>query len=154
MKHRWLVLALLAIALVLAVSSAAAEPAPNVTFRLDNPPPANDPLELAVGESHTFYIEVSSDQPFTLAMAMTDAYYPGRGVFWHGVDVVVRDDFALLELTITGKSPTSELAAVCDWPQPGDCWPEGVVPLAIAAGARFAGGATVSEIFPFSVVVY
>jgi hypothetical protein len=86
-------------------------------------------------------------------MALSNAYYPGRGVFWHGSDRATRDTTAVLHLTVTGKGSTAGLWEVCDWPEPGDCWPEGTAPLAIAAGVRFQGGGVVSQQFPFAVLV-
>lgn len=83
--------------------------APIVTITLLNPPSAGV-LELAVGESYTFEILITSDEPFLTAMAMTNAYYPGRGVFWHGGDRAARSTSAILELTVTGKASTA------------DCW--------------------------------
>jgi hypothetical protein len=136
--------------------SASAFPAeassPPVTIELLNPPPGGV-LELAVGESYTFDITIESDEPFVVAIAMTDAYYPGRGVFWHGSDRATRDTAALLELTMTGKNSTADLWAACDWPESGDCWPEGVAPVSIVAGVRYKGGVVIAEQFPFAVVV-
>jgi hypothetical protein len=140
--------------LLLGVASAGAKTTPDVTIKLLNPPPKNKPLKLAFGESYTFDILITSDQSFVLAMAMMDAYYPGRGVFSAVSDRASQDTSALLHLTITAKEPTAFLPAVCDWPQPGDCWPEGVAPLSIRAGVRFPGGLIAADQFPFSVVVY
>jgi hypothetical protein len=126
--------------------------APGATITLLNPPP-DGLLELAVGESYTFDVEITSDAPFVVAMALTDQYYPGRGIYWHGSDRATQDTEAVLHLTMTGKKSTADLAAVCDWPEPGDCWPEGVAPAAIAVGVRFKGGQVVAERFSFAVVV-
>ena len=130
-------------------TSATAAPA---TITLLNPP-KDGVLELDVGESYTFDIEITSDEPFILAMAMTDEYYPGRGIYWHGGDRVTHDNYALLHLTMTGKKSTAGLAAVCDWPEPGDCWSEGVAPASIVAGVRYKRGQVVAEQFAFAVVV-
>jgi hypothetical protein len=131
-------------------SEAAAEPV--VTIELLNPPP-NQLLELAVGETHTFDIQITSDEPFILAMAMPDAYYPGRGVSWHQGDRAHHATSAQLQLTMTGKKPTDGLLAICDWPEPGDCWPDGVAPVSIVTGVRFKKGVVFAEHFPFAVVV-
>ena len=152
MKQRLMLLVLLAMVLLVCAPSSAVESAPPISINLLNPP-KDGLLDLAVGESYTFDIAVTSDEPFTLAVAMTDAYYPGRGVFWHGIDRASRSTSALLQLTMTGKASTAGLPAVCDWPEPGYCWPDGVAPVSIVAGVRFAGGVTVSEVFPFAVVV-
>ncbi|MFN2224981.1 MAG: hypothetical protein ACK2UY_01715 [Anaerolineae bacterium] len=143
------------LAAILAVVGMPAPPAtaaPVVTITLLNPP-SPEGLALEVGETYTFDIEVTSDEMFQMAMAQTDAYYPGRGVTWHGQDHVTRGTYALLHLTVTGKNSTADLQAVCDWPLQGDCWPDGVAPLAIAVGARFKKGELVVEWFPFSVEV-
>jgi hypothetical protein len=137
--------------LMVPIASTAAPKPP--TIKLLTPPPKNKPLELAVGESVTFDILVKSDEPFVLAIALTNQYYPGRGIYWHGGDQASHATEAVLHLTMTGKGSTADLFAVCDWPEPGYCWPEGVAPVAIAVGVRYPGGAVYSEQFPFSVVV-
>jgi hypothetical protein len=112
------------------------------------------PATLAVGETQTILIEVKSKQPFQQAIAMTNAYYPGRGVFFSGASRVIDDTYALLELTITGKNPTTDLPGVCDWPLPGaKCTPDGVAPLAIALGLRYQGNEVYGEYYPFTVEV-
>lgn len=138
--------------LVTHVVAVQAAPAPRFSIKLLNPP-KHGVLELDVGESYTFYIEVKSDTPFIRAMALTDAYYPGRGVFWNGSDGQAQATEALLELTMTGKASTADLWAVCDWPEPGVCWPEGVAPVGLAVGVRFGGGVVIAERFDFAVVV-
>jgi hypothetical protein len=154
MKKLLVTISVAAVALLLAFTCAdQATAASTVKIKLLNPPHKNKPFELAVGESYTFDILLTSDEPFTVAMAMPDAYYPGRGVFWHGRDGENQNTSALLHLTMTGRNSTADLPAVCDWPEPGDCWPEGVAPVAIAVGARFAGGQVYGEQFPFAVVV-
>jgi hypothetical protein len=59
----------------------------------------------------------------------------------------------LLEITITGKNSTADMLGVCDWPEPGYCWPDGVAPVAIVAGMRYDGGVVYAEQFPFAVIV-
>jgi hypothetical protein len=117
-----------------------------------NPPP-EDGLELQVGETHTFEIEVEQGRAFVLAMAMPDAYYPGRAVVWHGNDIAHRDNAALLQLMMTAKGSTADFAEVCDWPEPGICWPEGVVPVSIVTGVRFVQGEVLAERFDFYVAI-
>lgn len=154
MKKLVVAISVMAVALLLASTLAhQVTAASTVRIKLLNPPPKNKPLELAVGESYTFDILVTSDEPFSVAIAMTNAYYPGRGVFWHGSDRASQQTSAVLHLTMTGKDSTADLFAVCDWPEPGDCWPEGVAPVAIAVGVRYAGGEVVGQQFPFAVVV-
>jgi hypothetical protein len=55
---------------------------------------------------------------------------------------------------MTGKKPTAGLPEVCDWPEPGDCWEEGVAPASIVVGVRFHGGRVVVEQFAFAVLVH
>ena len=152
MKRLLSVIGLMTLLVLVAPIPSIAEPG-TPTIKLLNPPPKNKPLVLAVGESYTFDIQITSDEPFAVALAMTNAYYPGRGVFWHGSDRATQATSAVLQLTMTGKAPTADLWAVCDWPGPGDCWPEGVAPVAIAVGVRFADGQVVAEQFPFAVLV-
>ena len=142
----------LVVAVLLCTLGSQAAAIPEVSIEFLNPP-KKDLLELGVGESHTFWVEVTSDEPFILAMALTNEYYPGRGIFWHGGDHVSQNTYALLELTMTGKNSTADLWAVCDWPEPGVCWDAGVAPVAIAAGVRFPGGVTIAEQFAFAVEV-
>jgi len=146
--------ALVAVVLLLrAPPTQASRPSPpEVTITLLNPPP-DGLLELAVGESYTFEVWVESEELFLWAIAMTDDYYSGRALYWHGKDKVVHDDSALFQLTMTGKRPTADLPPVCDWPEPGDCWPEGVAPASIVVAVRFHGGPVVVERFAFAVLV-
>jgi len=131
----------------------AAKPGPTITIELLNPP-ENGLLELAVGESHTFDILITSDQPFVSATAKVDIFYPGKGVFWHaGTDSVSQSNTALLHLTVIGKKSTADLPAVSDWPSPGISWPAGVAPQQILAGARFKGGLVSANAFAFAIRV-
>ena len=153
MKRLLAVVSIVSAALVLlSIPSAQATTPHNVTITVQNPAPEAG-LILDVGESYTFDIEVTSDDPFVMTIAQTDSFYPGRGVFWHGGDVATHSTSAMLHLTVTGKRATAPLPAVCDWPQPGDCWPEGVAPLSIVVGVRFKGGEVVVDWFPFAVEV-
>lgn len=140
MKKSLIVILVLIIALLLASTPTHMVIASSiVTIDVLNPP-KDDLLELGVGDSYTFDIKIESDDPFILAIAMTDAYYPGRGVFWHGSDRASQTDSALLHLTIKGKELTNFL-------------PDGVAPVAIVAGVRFKGGVVYSERFDFNVRV-
>ena len=140
------------VVLLVLVCSVQARAPSSVRIKLIKPPPGGL-LELDVGQSHTFEIQIQSSEPFPWAMAMTDSYYPGRGIFSPGGDRAGQGTEAVLYITLTGKNSTADLPAVCDWPQPGDCWPEGIAPVSIAAGVRLAGGQTVGEQFTFGVVV-
>ncbi len=123
-------------------------PAPAVTFTLLTPLPAY----LVVGETAVVGVRVESSEPFVMAVALSDAYYPGRGVRFDGSPAVHGATTADLFLTLVGRAPTSDLGAVQDWPVDED-WPAGVAPLAVQVGARFAGGALASATFPFAVTV-
>jgi hypothetical protein len=122
--------------------------APAVTFTLLTPLPS----QLAVGESAVIGVRVQSSEPFVMAIALSNAYYPGRGVSFDGSPAHPQDTSADLYLTITGRASTADLAAVQDWPADED-WPAGVAPVAVAVGARFAGGAVIGTQFPFAVAV-
>ena len=136
--------------LLLCVLFSEATAAPTVTITLLNPP-ETEPLVLEVGRSRTFDIQIESDEPFILAMAMPDAYYPGRGVSWRRNSIAHHDTEAVLSLTMTAKKSTEGLPAVRDWPDPDDYWPEGQAPVSIVAGARFKKGLVVQKQWPFSV---
>ncbi len=140
---------IVALAILLTCITASAATVPTVTIRLLN----DLPTELAVGQSYTIDILVTSDEPFILAMAMPDQYYPGRGIFFHGSDSVTHANEAVLHLTVTGKASTADLAAVSDWPTPGENWPAGVAPASVVVGVRFKHGQVVAERFNFAVKV-
>ncbi len=135
MRRLTVLLLLLATIFSMATPAVAAEAA--ITF--ENPPPGGV-LELAVGESHTFDITVTSDETFVLAIALTDQFFPGRGVFFAGSDRETMSTTADLRLTINGKEAT-------------DFLPDGVAPVAIVVGVRYKGGIVVSERFDFVVRV-
>ena len=158
MKRIYVAVSLAALAVLLVSTTAsAARPVPpplaegGVTFQWISPPPST----LKVGESYTIEMLVESpDRAFLQAVAMTNAYYPGRGVFFSGGDRVVRDTTAVLQLTVKGKNPTADLPSVCDWPLPGaPCTEPGTAPLAIAVGVRYKGGEVYADHFPFAVAV-
>jgi hypothetical protein len=123
-----------------------------VVIELLNPPPGGI-LELDVGESYTFDIQITSDDPFLLAKATLDVYYPGKGVRGGVNGRARRTTSALLHVTVTGKGSTVALPAVYDWPEPGINWPAGTSPVSIVAGVRYKGGTVVAERFSFAVAV-
>ena len=125
-----------------------ASTAPQVTFTLLTPLPS----QLAVGETAVIGVHVESSEPFVMAIALSDAYYPGRGVLFDGSPAQHGGTSADLYLTVTGRDSTADLAAVQDWPGDED-WPAGVAPLAVRVGVRFAGGLVVSTSYPFAVAV-
>ncbi|HEY8202854.1 MAG TPA: hypothetical protein VII47_16080 [Actinomycetota bacterium] len=126
----------------------AASTAPQVTFTLLTPLPS----QLAVGEKAVIGVHVESSESFVMAIALSDAYYPGRGVLFDGSPAQPNSTSADLYLSLTGRDSTADLAAVQDWPDDED-WPAGVAPLAVRVGARFAGGLVVSTTYPFAVTV-
>ncbi|MBM2848718.1 MAG: hypothetical protein HW418_1660 [Anaerolineales bacterium] len=139
-----------AVALVVVLASPASPAAaqPVVTFTLLT----ELPTQLAVGQSHTIQVQVTSDEPFLMAMAMPDTYYPGRGIFIHGIDIALHTTEAVLLLEVTGKASTADLPAVQDWPATED-WPAGVAPASVVVGVRFQNGQVVSQRFNFAVAV-
>lgn len=140
-----------AIALLTCMASSVA--ADSGRIELLNPPP-DDLLELDVGETYTFDIEIKHGTEFILAMAMPDVYYPGRAIIWHGNDIANHERSATLHLTMTGKGSTTDFAAVCDWPElDDDCWDEGVVPASIVVGVRFKKGVVIQQRYDFAVKV-
>jgi len=147
-KRLLIVAGLMASTLALGGTPVPASAAPNVTFTLLTPLPT----ELAVGESAIIGVRVQSSERFVMAIALSNAYFPGRGVLFDGSPAHPRDTSADLYLTITGRAPTAGLPAAQDWPADED-WPAGVAPVAVAVGARFAGGAVVGAQFPFAVTV-
>jgi hypothetical protein len=149
-RTRFTIAMLLALAaLTIAVPPApAAAAAPTVTFTLLTPLPTH----LTVGETAVIGVHVESSQPFLMAIALSDAYYPGRGVSFDGSSAVPGGTSADLYLTVTGRASTADLAAVENWPADED-WAAGAAPLAVRVGARYTGGGVASAAFLFSVVV-
>jgi hypothetical protein len=131
-----------------ASASAQTSTEPTVTFTLLTPLPT----ELAVGETAVIGVRVQSSEPFLMAIALSDAYYPGRGVRFDGSAAATRTTSADLYLTITGRDSTAALPAVQDWPGEED-WAAGIAPLAVRVGARFPGGRIVGATFLFGVAV-
>ena len=127
---------------------AAAATQPEVTFTLLTPLPQS----LAVGETAVIGVHVESSEPFAMAIALSDAYYPGRGVLFDGSAAQAHATSADLYLTITGRESTAGLAAVQNWPVDED-WDAGVAPLVVRAGVRFAGGYVASAAYLFGVTV-
>ena len=128
--------------LALAALTVLAAPAPagatttTVSFTLLTPLPT----QLAVGETVVIGVHVESSEPFVMAIALSDAYYPGRGVSFDGSSAQPGDTSADLYLTVTGRASTAELAAVQNWPADED-WAAGAAPLAVRAGARLSAAA-------------
>ena len=121
---------------------------PEVTFTLLTPLPTS----LAVGETAVIGLHVESSEPFAMAIALSDAYYPGRGVRFDGSAAHAHDTSADLYLTITGTQSSAGIPAVQDWPIDED-WDAGVLPLVVRAGVRFAGGYVATAAYTFGVTV-
>jgi len=152
MKRLFIDFGIILLAVLLSFSPVvAAKAAPTVSITLQNPLPNG--TVLAVGQTYTFNVLVTSSQPFVLAMALPNAFYPGRGVYWHDSDRSTQATAALLHLTVQGKNSTAGLAAVHDWPTAGINWQQGTAPLAIVVGVRFKGGQVVTKTFTFAVKV-
>ena len=147
LKRLLIAASLMASTLVLSAPVSAGA-APEVTFTLLTPLPT----QLTVGQSATIGVRVQSSETFVMAIALSNAYYPGRGVAFDGSPAHPRDTSADLYLTITGRAPTAGLAAVENWPADED-WAAGAAPVAVAVGARFKGGGVVGMQFPFAVTV-
>ena len=145
--------ALVALSICAAVPAAASAPAvaasePTVTFTLLTALPTH----LAIGETATIGVRVESSEPFLMAIALSDAYFPGRGVRFDGSAAQAHATSADLYLTITGWQSTAGLPAVTDWPVDED-WPAGTLPLAVRVGARFSGGRIIGSSYLFGVTV-
>ena len=148
MKSALGMVSVVVLAIILACTASPATAQPVVTFKLLN----RLPTHLAVGESYTIQVRVTSDEPFLIAMAMSDEYYPGRGIFFDGIDMATQATEAILSLEVTGKNSTADLPAVQDWPTTED-WPAGVAPAAVVVGVRYQNGDVVSQQFSFAVAV-
>ena len=133
---------------MLASTAPPASAEPGVRFKLLDPLPTH----LAVGETYTIRVRVTSNEPFLIAMAMADEYYPGRDIFFNGNDLATQNTEAVLKLEVTGKASTADLWAVQDWPTTED-WPAGVAPAAVVVGVRYQNGDVVSQQFSFAVAV-
>jgi len=125
------------IVFMLALVSPTAAQSPTITFVN---PPQNGLLELNVGESYTFEVQVTSDPAFNKAQLGLSQYYPGRSVFADGIVSARGGTSATLKLSITGKTPTDKL-------------PGGVAPMTLVVGVRYQGGEVVSQSFEFNVRV-
>jgi hypothetical protein len=144
MKKSNVAFALVLIA-VLLIGSPVSAYAATPTIAVTNPPP-NDIVVVNVGQAYTFDIAITSDEPFVLAIALGDEYYPGRGIFFNGNDTAHQATSATLHLTLTGKESTADLP-------PAEGWPAGVAPASVVVGVRYAGGVVVSYRYRFGVIV-
>lgn len=100
----------------------------------------NGVVELGVGETVTFMVEVIADEAFTSALMLSDEQFPGKGIKLSGADIQTRSDYALLALSATGKASTADL-------------PNGVAPVSLVVGVRYPGGYVLAERVNFFVRV-
>lgn len=140
MKKLMAIVAAALVASLLLISSVAAAPVkpppPPVTIQLVSGLPAT----MQVGQSYPVIVRVSSTQAFKTAQAMPDDAYPGKGVVARGGARAGAGTVATLTVTFTAKGSTASL-------------PGGKDQVAVAVGARFANGQTVSQRFDFAVAV-
>ena len=142
------VLLLVAILASMAFSAQAADFAPPI---LEMPNLPDEILEPAAGESFTFEIKVTCEEPFIMATTHGDVFFPVRGILLRGNDTAHRAKTAILPPTVTGKKSTTTLYMVGDWPVAGVDWPTRVAPAALGMDVRYEGGVVFTEQFPFAV---
>ena len=115
----------------------AAGPLPSTTFRLVD----GLPDTMNVGERYTVAVEVTSDQEFLQVQALPSFAYPGKGVVAiQGGDHAGRGTSAVVEVTFEAKSSTARM-------------PDGVAPVHVVVGVRYAGGYVAVKDYSFNVAV-
>ena len=115
----------------------AAAPVPNTTFTLVQGLPAI----MNVGETYTVIVQVDSDQQFISAQALPSFQYPGKGVVAvQGGSRTGSSTSATLEITFLAKSPTARME-------------NGVAPVYVVVGVRYAGGYVAVQRYSFDVAV-
>ena len=105
-----------------------------------------DEIFLDIGETIDFQVQVNSSVPFIHAIMLSDQYYPGRGIFMGGADIVTQASSADLSLSATGKNSTANLAAT-------DTSPGGCAPVGLVVGVRYLGGVVETERIDFCIYV-
>lgn len=138
MKHTLSILIVLALLFVF-VAPTAAQDEPQVTVNFLNVAPG-DVVELAVGESYTFVVEVSAAQEFLGTQLGLNQYFPGRSVHAEGIQRIGKGTGGTLTLTITGKKATAQL-------------PDGLAPMFLITGVRYPGGVVFTQQVDFFVRV-
>lgn len=99
------------------------------------------PASMNIGEEATVTVQISSDQQFISATALPSFEYAGKGVVAiQGGDRIGRGTSALLNITFKAKNSTARMT-------------NGVAPVYVVVGVRYAGGYVVSEQFRFDVRV-
>lgn len=115
----------------------AAAPVPNPTFTLVQGLPAT----MQVGETYTAIVQVDSDQQFISAQALPSFQYPGKGVVAvQGGSRTGSGTSATLSITFRAKGSTARME-------------NGVAPVYVVVGVRYAGGYVVVHEYIFSVTV-
>ena len=128
-------LAAVMVVVSLAVARNAAA-APNVTFNVLTPLPAN----MVAGQTYDFVVEVTSNTEFISVMAQPSQFYPGRYLTAQGVSRDGAGTSTLIIVTYTAKSSTADL-------------PGGVAPVSVTVGVRFQGGAVIVQRYDYNVSV-
>ena len=115
----------------------AAAPTPVTTFTLVQ----GLPSVMNIGDTYTVIVEVVSDQPFLSASALPDTYYPGRGVVAvQGGDRAGQGTSATLQVTFKAKSTITKAE-------------DGISPVSVVVGVRYAGGYVAVQRYDFAVQV-
>ena len=115
----------------------AAAPLPDTTFTLVQ----GLPETMNVGETYTVIVQVDSDQQFISAQALPSFQYPGKGVVAvQGGSRTGSSTSATLEITFLAKSPTARME-------------NGVAPVFVVVGVRYAGGYVAVQRYGFNVAV-
>ena len=115
----------------------AAAPVPTTTFTLVQGLPAT----MHVGETHTVIVQVDSDQQFLSAQALPSFQYPGKGVVAvQGGSRTGSGTSATLSITFRAKSSTERME-------------NGVAPVYVVVGVRYAGGYVAVHEYVFNVAV-
>lgn len=129
-------LALLMVLMTGVLTAAAPLPAAEITLVGDGLPPV-----MNIGETYTVTVHVKSDQVFTLAQAMPDFQYAGKGVVAvKGGDRAGQGTEATLQVTFLAKSSTTRMT-------------DGVAPVSVVVGVRYGGGYVAVQRFDFLVSV-
>ena len=136
-KKFFSLLGLVALMVLMTGVLSAAAPMPVPTFTLVQGLPST----MSVGDTYTVIVQVNSDQQFLSASALPDTYYPGRGVVaLQGGDRAGRNTSATLAVTFVAKGATSKMT-------------DGVAPVSVVVGVRYAGGYVAVEQYDFLVQV-
>jgi len=136
-KKFFSLLGLVALMVLMTGVLSAAAPMPVTTFALVQ----GLPSVMNVGDTYTVIVQVNSDLQFLSASALPDTYYPGRGVVAsQGGDRTGRSTSATLAVTFVAKGATSKMA-------------DGVAPVSVVVGVRYAGGYVAVQQYDFLVQV-